>query len=187
MERFCLGFYTIVPPFTRTDSVTADTGHDPPDPPLTLDEWEAIARAAKIEFLRVMRRRAEAKAADERRVREASRSVPRGALSERAELMLGLVREETEFTGEEVTRYFIPRSEPRVILYGRRVPFPGFRPSGAGDVQILRSLVRRGLIREVRGPMEFAHAVTREGIAAYDEIKKRRNALPEPAEEVDDE
>jgi len=71
MERFCIGFYTLVPPMARTDAVIADTGHDPPDPPLSLDEWETIARAAKTEFLRVMRRRAEASREAERGRREA--------------------------------------------------------------------------------------------------------------------
>jgi len=112
---------------------------------------------------------------------------PRGALSERAELMIGLVREETKFDANgDLDMFFIPRRNPVLSLYGRPLRSPGFRPSGAGDVAILKSLVRRGLIREVDYPMQFAHAVTPDGIAFYDKIKARRDALPAEPDEVDD-
>lgn len=111
----------------------------------------------------------------------------RGALSDQAELMLGLVREHTQFNPDgSLSSYFVPRRDPETMLYGRSLPFPGFTPSGSGDASTLRSLERRELIRAVRSPLSYAYAVTEAGIAAYDEIFKRRNALPEAPVEVDD-
>jgi len=188
MERFLIGVYTVVPPAEVTNRHAADTGLDAaPDPPLTEAEFERVVSGAKQALLAVMRDRAKAEAAEERRAREARRPAPRGALSDRAELMLGLVRESTKFEGGELACFFLPRADPTLSLYGRSLPFPGFRPRGAGDVAVLRSLARRGLIREMRCSTEFSCAVTPEGVAAYDEIKERRAALPEPPAEVDDE
>jgi len=185
MEKFLIGLYTVVPPADVTNRHAADTGLDTaPNPPLTEEEFERVLFAAKQGLLGVMRDRAKATRVAERRATERR---PKGALSDRAELMLGLVREETRFDAAgELERFFIPRRDPVLSLYGRRLRDPGFQPSGAGDVAILKSLVRRGLIREVDCQMQFAHAVTPEGIALYDKIKERRAALPVEPDEVDD-
>jgi hypothetical protein len=112
-------------------------------------------------------------------------TTPKGALSDRAELMLAIVRESTELaTDGEALRFFVPSHNTTMRLYGRALPFPGFRPSGAGDVAILKSLERRELIRSER--LEYSYSATREGIAAYDDIKKRRDAVPETVVRVDD-
>lgn len=184
MEKFLIGVYTMVPPADVTNRHAADTGLDAaPNPPLTEEEFERVLFAAKQGLLGVLRDRANATRVAERC---ASSRKPRGALSDRAELMLGLVREETRFANGELEKIFIPRRDPVLSLYGRPLRSPGFRPSGASDVAILQSLVRRGLIREVDCSVEFAHAVTPEGIALYDEIKARRDALPAEPDEVDD-
>ena len=115
-------------------------------------------------------------------------ATPKGALSDRAELMLAIVRESTELaTDGEVLRYFVPPRYPKSMLYGRSVPFPGFCPSGAGDVAIFNSLERRGFIRKaVTTHMDYCYSATRAGIAAYDEIKRRRDAVPETVARADD-
>jgi len=111
---------------------------------------------------------------------------PRGALSDRAELMLGLIRENTNIGKDgAVERFFIPGNEPVTRIYGRAIPYPGFRPSGARDAAILKALERRGFIRPER--FDYSYSATPEGIAAYDAIKKRRDALPQPEETTDDE
>lgn len=115
-------------------------------------------------------------------------ATPRGALSDRAELMLAIVRESTRLSAEgEVLRYFVPPRYPVSMLYGRSVPFPGFCPSGASDVAVFKSLERRGLIaKAVTTHMDYCYSATRAGIAAYDEIKKRRDAVPETPAQADD-
>jgi hypothetical protein len=66
MEKFCIGLYTLVPPMEVLNRVTVDTGFEAPDPPLTEAEVECLARAAKLEFGRILKRRLEAKRATER-------------------------------------------------------------------------------------------------------------------------
>lgn len=94
-------------------------------------------------------------------------------LSDRAELMLGLVRENTEHDkGGNLTCYFVPKRDCVFRIYGVLIPYPGFRPSGAGDASLLKSLARKGLIRPER--LDYSYSATPEGIRVYEEIKKRR-------------
>lgn len=175
----------LTPP-TRT-LIDVTVGVAVTDPPLSESEVHGIVVAAKAAaeqaFRRVILRREEAvkEAARDaaQRTRAPRRPKPKGGLSERAELMLALVRESTKFHDGELTRFFIPNPYVVSSLYGQVLPGFGFKPSGAGDVHIFRALERRGFIREVGAGM-FQYAVTPEGIAAYDEIKKRRDAAPQP-------
>lgn len=104
-------------------------------------------------------------------------------LSDRAELLLGLVCESTRLDANgEVDTIFTPSRYPTFRIYGQRTADGGFRPSGSGDAAILRGFERRGLTKlpPFKPMVDYAYIITDAGIALYNEIRKRREANPPP-------
>jgi hypothetical protein len=91
-------------------------------------------------------------------------------LSNRAELLLGLVREGSD---PETGHVWIPRTTGAHRIYGEDQGSYGFTPGGAGDAVILKSLERRGFISP-NSLTSYAYIVTYSGIAEYDRVAARR-------------
>ena len=95
-------------------------------------------------------------------------------MSDRAELLLGLVRESCQFDGNgELQVYFVPRSKLTREVYGEYLP-SGIRPYGS-DASTFKSFERRGLVRKMPCA-DYAYVITEEGIVLYEQIAERRRA-----------
>ena len=98
-----------------------------------------------------------------------------GKLSDRAEILLGIVRECCTFSESgALKRYFVPREDRIYSVYGVDIPNPPLI-SGSGDAAIFRSLEKRGLIKS-QSLTPYAYAITEDGILKYEEIAGRKRA-----------
>jgi hypothetical protein len=93
-------------------------------------------------------------------------------LSNRAELLLGVVREGSD---PDTGRTWIPRERGTYRIYGEIQDGYGLTVSGSGDVQTLKALERRGLISPSKLTY-YAYIITDAGIAEYEKIAARRVA-----------
>ncbi len=96
-------------------------------------------------------------------------------LSDRAELLLGLVRESCTFDDMgEPTMFFVPKAYPYYgTIYGECVKH-GFLPYGS-DAQTFKSFERKGLVRKMTAA-DYSYCITEDGIQLYEEIAERRRA-----------
>ena len=93
-------------------------------------------------------------------------------LSNRAELLLGAVREGSD---PSTGRVWLPRLKGTYRIYGEDQGTYGFTPGGSGDAVNLKNLERRGLISP-NDLADYAYIVTEAGIAEYEKIAIRRAA-----------
>ena len=93
-------------------------------------------------------------------------------LSERAEALLGVVREATIWNDGKLERYWLAFNGCNPYsVYGE--DFEG-RVYGAGDMSALRGLERKGLIAATRGAAGLAFYATEDGCVLYEKIAERR-------------
>ena len=98
----------------------------------------------------------------------------RVTLRERDEILLGIVRERTEFKDGVLSRFYVPTSESVMVVYGVVLPGHGTYVSGT-DGSRLRKMERLGLLAR-QALCGHAYAATARGIEAYEEVARRTRA-----------
>lgn len=90
-----------------------------------------------------------------------------GKLSNRAKILLAVIREACKPRGQEGGTYYVPSAYP---VWCTMFPGDSIQVSGSGDARIIRSLVKHGLA--VKRPItEYACEITEAGIAVYDALR----------------
>lgn len=94
-------------------------------------------------------------------------------LSERAQAILGIIRERTVIDDGVVKQFFVPPDTFCYTVYGEPLKNPIFI-SLAGDAMIIRALERRGLVQMRPNLGPYACACTEDGILEYERIAQKR-------------
>jgi hypothetical protein len=100
-------------------------------------------------------------------------------LSDRAEMVMGYIRESCRFAADgSVERYMIPQADYYYgTIYGESLR-EGFRLTGSGDALIVKALAAAGLIRMMpAGGNKYACVITEAGMVRYEEIAARRREI----------
>ena len=97
-------------------------------------------------------------------------------LSERAQVVLGVIREATIIDDGKLQRVWVPWGDFVYSVYGEGLRDGTIIP-GPGDARIIRSLCAKGLVQMEPKLGPYACAATEDGILEYERIAEHRRSI----------